>query len=1612
MKNLIPISIFSSLAILLLCLPSASTPLTTEATAAPPVQPPVSIQWKFERNAQGLLTAITDPAGKTTKVQYELHPNKRFKSITRVRADGSRVVHEMDRLGRRVRLIDSVGTVSYRYGRLGLIRQIQRTNQPAIQYEHDTNGRIRSVQIGDRFKVGYEYDFLGRLSAMITPEGRISYRYHYQSGRVTRELPNGIRTVWQYRPDGKLDNISHSDADLNVLSRFTYAYRPDGLVHQIRKWQPTGEKTLKYEYDQAHRLVSVTDSQRGKISWRYDDFGNRLAVTQNNTTISSEQDWSGQIVKHQGADCSQDRNGNLLELTDAVGKRTLSYNSENRVASVQAGEQKVEYRYDGEGNLIQRKVGEEVTSFLPNPLSESWQPLLATDAKKNQTFYVWDGSVPVMAIRNGKAEYYLQDHLSSVHGITNAKGEVVQRFEHTPFGVTHGKGLKEWQPGFAGLFYDPLARFYVTRYRSYDPALGRFYQPDPIHRIPTGSQNDLSAYVYCGNDPVNFVDIDGAEPDRPVQYAVDWWAARRDQTIANATPENWIVQGFKATGADLARIVIEHNPIVDAVGLENAMINVMEGKTWQERALGTGKIAADLGLSRIKVAEKVIKGGTRFLVNRNLQKYVTNEALPGIHRAYTGGLKLLKEIDEIETGIDRVKSAYSLLSDIGGEWKKAGIFKSNDADQGARDDFRFGNDQRFGALPPPPPPGGGLSNIGGISLKGAGAALKDFGPLQGVTIDENGRLVLIAAEQGEVKLPPLKLEDVVVIFTSVYASGVGPYVSIDPDPKDPKGPRMLVRLPEELKKTYAGYILFEADRVMKVYSVGHDNNTGRRVTSRILNYKTMFHFPSGDDKLWERFWILPKEVTRHQSTKDQLTLFDVALRLNAEPMILRNGKLETAPDAKPSEGALYFTKWFTQNYDNITKEARIPAPKGTDLPERIHVFEELRRLTLITAIAESLRDQGVPMPAWMRSYPLKPFPVPDETPGRHFKVRTRDGGIRKIYGGATTSPETVRTVQATEAQIRLANAVKAKVKSAPPLTPITLETGGNRYKLVALPGNETKVLGAHRMQEVDLAIPLNNGTSLRLERRFHSFFQPEGELGRSWTLDLPQLKRAPRRSDKPGQYHVSFQVSRPLQPASTLHDGYVPGTIMDQRTFSFTQSDGSRAHFTKEGQLVAVEQAGLTILYHRDEQGRITKLEGKTTTQRVTIDLKHNTQGLLESATTSTGKTVRYGYDDQGHLSEVKRPDEKLGYSYDNGLVTNVKRNGTTVRKFEYAEDESFPGLKGRLRAIEENGKKVVYKTETTPEGMKVTSTEEGSESSEEFLYDHNQHLLSGSWSDGTKLTRKRLEDGTRQTTLISPEGDRYVRSRSKDGTEETWKLPDGADLNVKRDKKGRVTHLKEGDRIILEQSYDERGRVKEMRHESVVVTPQRSPDGQISSLSLNAPGEQGRTQWVQMDLDKSKRPIKITDYSGMKLEVSYNRHGIAKIKSGQGTTEVIRDAKGQIREIKQDENQRMLFERGPKGETRKVTVKRGSSAEIEYENGKPVRLRQFDGGKMAFAWQKDKAGQARLKSVRDPNNLELSYVWAKGRVQSVKCGARYRMVYRYNEKNQMIGMEQVPLKK
>jgi YD repeat-containing protein len=940
--------------------------------------------------------------------------------------------------------------------------------------------------------------------------------------------------------------------------------------------------------------------------------------------------------------------------------------------------------------------------------------------------------------------------------------------------------------------------------------------------------------------------------------------------------------------------------------------------------------------------------------------------------------------------------------------------------------------------------------VGGVRLSGAGAALP-LTNLRGIALDEAGRLVLLGGDApGGIELPPLRLDDVVTVFRCVYEHGEAPWVSIDPDPKNLEGDTHFPRHGPGTADTYVGWVLFETDRVMKSYSLGIDTVTKEPIRSRIAGYRSSaemsFDDPpeeSGKKGEWvsHRRWIVPAGVVRRRGAGGKLTLLDVPLKVLTERMVVRDGKLVDAPELGRGKSAVAFSEWFSKHYDDIAREVYLKPPAETGIDRPVAIFQELRRIALITAVAESLREQKVPFPAWMRDYAVRPCPIPKTTPAPVVTLK-RDQGKQtrtvRLQGGVQLSPadKVKQTVESAPAAEALAPEVARAVAAAPPLQRVEVIARGERVGALALPGNDSVDLGALTLAEVDLEVPLARGGSLWLVRHFHSFFNPIDCVGRGWTFDLPRLetvKWVTARSDKETSYVRRYRLVTPLNTASAdftelkaveelnaqllVPDqaasdvlGMRPEAGIDKRLGQTTHwvffRDGARWHFDRAGRLLAMEQAPWLHAYRRDALGRVATIEAWHGKDRLgEIALSYDAQGLLKSAA-GGGMRVGYRYGSGGVLERVEQPGEQVAYEYRGGQVTAVMHNGTVVRRFDYA-------AAGQLAAETlADGRRIDYRITAEPAGPAMTRAV-GHEGLETARYDQAGRLVAREWADGRRLECRRSPDGALQATLTLPGFDPYHLTATADGRREEWAGPDGFRRRTDYDAAGRPEAYVEDGAEVLRLRYRRDGQLQEAQSETALMRPLYRGDGVQKGLLL-APARPGPgAPWRRIELDDAGRPTRAIDSDGAAATVGYNARGEAeRVTGAQGEIVLVRDEKDRVRTVRASWGPRWESTFDPEsGLPRQVRAVRGKEeATAELEQGQPVRLCDFDLAETRFEHEEATAGEPRLRKVRLANGLVLTYEHdTEGQLTAVNCGSLYRLEYRYDEAGRLVRWAQLP---
>lgn len=1602
-----------------------------------------SFSWRVEYDSHGRIERTFDPAGRSTDYSYSQNKSGQTQNISIDSPDDNDLSLTYDRNGLLSKMKDGYGTVAYRYDSHGRISEIKREGASALTYDYDEAGRVSEMHIGDFYTITRAYDFLGRLSSIKTPAGTIRYEYRPGEGLVIRSLPNGIKTFYRREGNGELKEITHgyfAEQDSNsysVLASYSYEHGPDGKIRAISEKSAQGSFERRFDYDSMGRLIHATGTGGQKYHYEYDRFSNRVrASAEGGQGKDCSYDWAGRLVTVNGDSTQYDTNGNLIEATVNKATRTFHYHADGRVAEVLVDADAAEYSYDGFGRLISRSGTTGQTSYIPDPLSDVWKPLVI-DEGGNKTLVLWDGNTPLAIVRNGNVEWLLHDHLGSVRMTADARGKIQETYDYDPFGVPlRKKNVSSPVPGFAGLFWDETAGGYLTMARLYDPHLGTFLQPDPQKRIPTADPNSLSLFAYCGGDPVNFVDINGAESE-PVDNGNIWWSTFwtnfkfdpdyanvfydqvANQYLADAKGENLgkrVRARAIATGLD---ILGGYNFLGRRVNWRQSAAGILIDVVKSLTPIGTGiSIGQNIVSLGYNISEKNVYGVISSSANLTfgLGKYVNQQYLLPRWKAEDGAvylnvfldaekygkalkqkevwIKLFKNISNIKTvsslsvkiknhyekfplnlnprKLPYIYNDYSVFeprsntiirrkyqkykiksvagsritpihdvsmdrmieipkyfksispSSVGGSYVKKehgkgspenkynmpnigepeeilpeGIFDEVD------DDIKVPTIIDYRDKPPPipipiddddPPNGGGGAGVGrdpvgGVALGGAGGLIDGIGVLKGVQVDDNGNMILVGEDDKNIELPPLRLDDLVTVFRSVYVNGEGPTVTIDPNPENPEKSAMIIRHSAATDSTYVGWVLYQADRLMKGYGQGVDNITGKDIKSTIPGYDKVIDtvYFGGADPLqrqrggvWERFWIVPAEATRFQGDRQKLTLFDVPLKVNTQKMKWVGSELVDDLSGKSSPGAKAFTSWFTRNYEGISKEQFLKPPKETGITEAVPVFAELKRVALMTAIAERLRDQGVPMPFWMYDYEVRKIPFEQFTPGLEVKRQKREGSIlrtARIFGGVELSAEdkVVRTYSSNssvskvppelKAEIRqnisLANQLEKRVSdvvspvAVAPLSVKSVQQDKRAYKVTAVPGANTLALGPCRLSEPDIVVPLPGNRNLHLTRQYNSFFNPRGLWGKGWTLDLPRIQKVkvPYSQESGKTSYVEAHVL--LTPLNSVHGYFLNGRAVENfsnpqsptvdssspfraltqakprflkggSTLMLLQKNGQEWYFTESGQLVAWKDGPQVTVYER-ENGRIKRivaLHGDMLAGEITLEYTgerlSNATGVALAFPSSKPLAVAYSYDNTGHLTRVATDEGRVGYRYQGEKVAAIL--------WKEKSEDSQPEVV-RTYAYDVRGRVVSEKNGST--GIDYTVKAES-----------NGLVASTRFADGKKNVKSHAMEvhydrQMRPQKALSPDGITTEWDYSSSGSVAvTVTAEDGQSLKVIDSPDGKGRTIERNGRPWFIAGYNDAGQLVRLSNkENTLLQQTWRPDGQLASTKTPVQG-------------------------------------------------------------------------------------------------------------------------------------------------------------------------------
>lgn len=389
---------------------------------------------------------------------------------------------------------------------------------------YTTNNDVVDQQIASASGIYSGFDRFGRVLQSkwyksSTVKDQFDYTYNYAGNRLTRDVPATLNT--------------NNDRD----QKYTY-----DLLHRVRQ---TNTGTL------ASSPLNITDAAaKFRQKWGLDQLGNWSKFEQDGTkdyvTVANdsfadatdvdqdrEHNDINEITSVEGNGglyweyVEHDAAGNMVWIPGPQGLMSSAcpvYDAWNRMVNFDGSGRGTPcyYEYDGLNRMIVKNDGTTTTHFYYN---EEWQVILEAEGTSTITPTVMYSYHPhyVDAIahrmRANDSHAYLHDANYNVTAILDSSGNVVERYDYTPYGEAiildanfapdsiAGDGLSDISNTilYTGRWVDPFTGLQLNRNRWYHQQLGRWVTRDPI-KYGGGSPN---LFQYSGSNPAVLRDPSG-----------------------------------------------------------------------------------------------------------------------------------------------------------------------------------------------------------------------------------------------------------------------------------------------------------------------------------------------------------------------------------------------------------------------------------------------------------------------------------------------------------------------------------------------------------------------------------------------------------------------------------------------------------------------------------------------------------------------------------------------------------------------------------------------------------------------------------------------------------------------------------------------------------------------------------------------------------------------------------------------------------------------------------------------------------------------------------------------------------------------------------------------
>jgi RHS repeat-associated protein len=510
------------------------------------VQDPLGRVTSFEYCGCGSMSALIDPMGRKTTWEHDIEG----RLAAKVYADGSRVSYNYENTTSRVKSVvdekgqyklfsynldDSISSVSYpnatvptptvsytydpNYARAATMQDgvgtIVYTYNPVtttpavgagklasisgplpsstVTYQYDALGRVVNRSINGVAQAT-SYDALGRPMLITNELGTFQYAYAGGTTRLLSEAyPNGQTNIYSYYSavgDDRLEQIQHLKPNGSLLSGSGFAYNALGqIVAWTNQWDTLAPRIWAVGYDSVDQVTNIGSSSGTNFTYTYDLSGNRLSASSNGAVSQAYYNALNQL---------------LSSSSSAPTNSTYEWDAEDRLTAINTGAHRSEFNYDGASRcveIVEKTNGIVVTTafylWSGNEISE-----VRDSTGSNVLRRVFSQGESLAGGGSSTNYFYTKDHLGSVREATDSQGQLATRYDYDPYGaqIVYQQNVAT-TAGYGHLYPHAFSGLLLSRYRVYNPALGRW-----LSRDAAGELGGLNLYDYAGNNPIVFTD--------------------------------------------------------------------------------------------------------------------------------------------------------------------------------------------------------------------------------------------------------------------------------------------------------------------------------------------------------------------------------------------------------------------------------------------------------------------------------------------------------------------------------------------------------------------------------------------------------------------------------------------------------------------------------------------------------------------------------------------------------------------------------------------------------------------------------------------------------------------------------------------------------------------------------------------------------------------------------------------------------------------------------------------------------------------------------------------------------------------------------------------------